>query len=129
MRYAFIREHTKEFKVLSMCRVLKVHRSGFYKWLLIPKSKRQQDDEKLIVESQHFFQESHESYGSPRIHHDLLEIGIRCGRKRVERLMRQTKLRAVRSYKSKHKRYLKPSLTSRNLLKKNSPPSQPMKNG
>lgn len=33
MKYAFIREHLHEFRVCAMCRVLGVHRSGFYAWL------------------------------------------------------------------------------------------------
>lgn len=116
MRYAFIKEHRREFRVRSMCRVLRVVPSGFYKWLLSPKSRRQQDDEKLLVEIRHFFKESDSSYGSPRIHDDLSDIGIHCGRKRVERLMRLDKLRAIRTYKRKYQRYLKPSVLSPNLL-------------
>ena len=48
MRYAFIKDYRLEFRVRSMCRVLKVVPSGFYKWLLTPKSRRQLDDEKLF---------------------------------------------------------------------------------
>ena len=101
-----------------MCRILKVQRSGFYKWLLTPKSKRQLEDEKLLLEIRHFFKESDSNYGSRRIHTDLLEAGIRCGRKRVERLMRLAKLRAVRTYKQRHRRYFKPSVVSPNLLER-----------
>lgn len=116
MRYAFIKEHTVEFRVSSMCRVLRVQRSGFYKWLLKPKSERQLADEKLMGEIRHFFAESDESYGSPRIHRDLQESGIRCGRKRVERLMRQDKLRAARAYKQRRWRLSKPATLSPNRL-------------
>lgn len=116
MRYAFIKDHTLEFRIVPMCRALKVHRSGYYKWLLAPKSKRQIEDEKLTAEIGHFFRESEESYGSPRIHRDLLESGIRCGRKRVERLMRKCKWKAARTYKQRRWRRLKPSTVSPNLL-------------
>ena len=34
-------------------------------------------------------QRSHATYGSPRVQVELRETGTRCGRKRVERLMRQ----------------------------------------
>ena len=105
-----------EFRVSPMCRVLRVQRSGFYKWLLEPKSNRQIEDEKLTGEIRHFFAESDESYGSPRIHRDLLESGIRCGRKRVERLMRQDKLRAARAYKQRRWRFSKPATLSPNRL-------------
>lgn len=33
MKYAFIRAHQAEFRVRAMCRVLRVHLSGFYAWL------------------------------------------------------------------------------------------------
>ena len=118
MRYAFIRDHKGEFRVLSMCRVLRVQRSGFYKWLLTPKSPRCSEDEKLLVEIKHFFKESDDSYGSPRIHTDLRGSGIRCSRKRVERLMRLGKLRAIRTYKQRRMRYFKPSVVSPNLLER-----------
>ena len=35
-------------------------------------------------------------YGSPRIHRDLREAGMLCGKKRVARLMQVAKLRSVR---------------------------------
>jgi hypothetical protein len=38
---------------------------------------------------------SRETYGSLRIHAQLSALGTRCGRKRVERLMRQARLRAA----------------------------------
>lgn len=116
MKYAFIRDYRPEFKVCSMCRVLRVQRSGFYKWLVMPKSNRQIADEKLTEDIRHFFKESDETYGSPRIHADLQESGVRCGKKRVERLMRLSKLKALRTYKQRRRRYGMPSTVSPNLL-------------
>lgn len=45
--------------------------------------------------------ESRARYGSPRIHDELSDQGIHCGRKRVERLMRQEKLKAKAGRKFK----------------------------
>lgn len=117
MRYAFIKDHRQEFAVKPMCRVLRVQKSGFYKWLANPESRRRQEDEKLLGEIRHFFNDSDSTYGSPRIHEDLREAGFRCGRKRVERLMREDGLVAERTYKRRRHRYFKPSVVSPNLLK------------
>ena len=38
MKYAFIRDHRGEFRVVLMCGVLQVSRSGFYGWLTRPAS-------------------------------------------------------------------------------------------
>lgn len=118
MRYAFIRDHRQEFSVQPMCRILKVQRSGFYKWLAVPESSREQEDKKLLGEIRHFFKDSDSTYGSPRICEDLREAGFRCGEKRVARLMREDGLVAERTYKRRRHRYFKPSVVSPNLLKR-----------
>ena len=99
MKYAFIREHRKVFPVASMCRVLRVHRSGFYAWSRQPLSARAREDERLAGMIRSAYANSGGIYGGPRIHRDLGEWGVRCGQKRVARLMRQEKLRALRGYK------------------------------
>ena len=49
MKYAFIQAHRTEFHLTSMCRVLKVHRSGYYAWLHEPLSPRAKANEALTV--------------------------------------------------------------------------------
>lgn len=44
MKYAFMQAHRAEFGVRAMCRVLRIHVSGFYAWLKEPLSRRAQDD-------------------------------------------------------------------------------------
>ena len=44
MRYAFVAEHRPVFSIRSMCRMLRVHPSGFYAWLKKPFSKRAVED-------------------------------------------------------------------------------------
>lgn len=82
-----------------MCRVLRVTRSGFYAWLREPLSARAIEDKRLLrlIEESHMA--SGRSYGSPRVFDDLKELGERIGRKRVERIMRAHRIRAVRGYK------------------------------
>jgi putative transposase len=73
-----------------LCRVLGVSRSGFHAWERRPPSERQLADAWLLKQIRDIHQANRNVYGSPRIHADLrLDRGIRVGRKRVERLMRE----------------------------------------
>lgn len=76
-----------------LCRVLDVSVSAYYAWRKRQPSRRQQEDERLSETIQRVHAESHKRYGSPRVHAELQAQGIRCGRKRVARLMRQAGLR------------------------------------
>ena len=49
---------------------------------------------RLLVTIKAIHAESKRRYGSPRVHRKLRELGIRCGQKRVARLMHQHGLRA-----------------------------------
>jgi len=82
-----------------MCRVLRVHRSGFYAWIKNPLSARSKEDLRLLPLIRTAYDESDGIYGSPRIYNDLRESGERCGKKRVARIMRQHKSKAERGYK------------------------------
>lgn len=71
------------------CRVLRVSRSGFYAWKSRPPSKRARADEELTVTIVRIHRDSRTSYGARRVHAELrLGLQIRCGKKRVARLMR-----------------------------------------
>jgi putative transposase len=48
-----------------MCRVLKVHRSGYYAWLHEPQSPRAKANEALTVQIREFFDQSMRIYGKP----------------------------------------------------------------
>jgi putative transposase len=80
--------------VVSMCRVLRAHRSGYYAWLKEPMSNREKEDQRLVGLIREFHEASDRSYGSPRITRDLREMGEHCGKHRVARLMKQEGLRA-----------------------------------
>jgi putative transposase len=111
-------EHQGLFRLSSMCRVLRIQRSGYYAWKATPKSARTLTDESLMADTRKSFEESQGIYGSPRIHCDLREAGIACGEKRVARLMRQAQLRSVRGYKRPRYRVGIPSTTAPNLLQR-----------
>jgi putative transposase len=71
-----------------LCRLLGASPSGFYASLKRPKSKRAQDDEKLLKRIREIHLGSRNSYGAPRILAELRDEGIRVGKKRVQRLMK-----------------------------------------
>lgn len=101
MRYAFIRAHQKEFATRNLCRMMRVHRSGYYAWIKQPKSARQKDNERLLGLIKQFWLESGCVYGYRKIHQDLREHGETCGKNRIARLMNQAGLKAQVGYNRK----------------------------
>ncbi|MGS2620203.1 IS3 family transposase [Micromonospora sp. LZ34] len=70
--------------------------SGYYDWRGRPVSPREAADQALGELIGEIHQMSRGTYGSPRVHAELrLAAGVRCGRKRVERLMRHAGLQGV----------------------------------
>ena len=94
MRFAFVHAEKADVSIATLCRTLKVSRSGFYAWLARPESAHAQQDRHLRVRVRASFDASKKRYGSPRVWEDLREEEIRISRKRVVRLMQQDGLRA-----------------------------------
>ena len=84
-----------EYSVRRMCELLDVSTSGYYAWLRRPVSRRTVADRALTDEIIESWQRSRRSYGVPRIHADLADLGIGVGRKRVARLMRTAGIQGV----------------------------------
>ena len=117
MKYAFIKAHRNEFSVRAMCRVLKVHVSGFYAWLkngLSGQAKRRRRLTGLIKQS---WLESGCVYGYRKIHHDMLSLGEPCAPNTVAKLMKNEGLRAQVGYKRRPGKYgAKPAIAAANQL-------------
>jgi putative transposase len=80
----------------TMCRVLKISRSGYYAWCDRPMSARARRDLWLTEKIEEIHRRSRGVYGSPMIHAELADdYGVRVGRKRVARLMREAGLRGA----------------------------------
>jgi putative transposase len=75
-----------------MCRVLGVSQSGFFAWQERPVSHRQQQDIVYLAHIRTAFALSNGTYGSPRMHRDLVDEGHEIGRHRTARLMRENQL-------------------------------------
>jgi len=102
-----------------MCRVLRVHRSGFYAWLMDPQSDRAKDDLRLVERIRTVHEEYSGTYGSPRICKELREQGEGCSENRVAKLMKANSIKAERRYRRPRYRYSKPSLLTPNTLNRN----------
>lgn len=86
--------HRGEFRIGTMCEVLRVSRSGYYAWRRRPRSQRDETNAALTETIRDLHEESRRIYGSPRIYAALRRRGIACGRHRVARLMREEGIRS-----------------------------------
>lgn len=96
MKYAFMRDHAKQFRIARLCRVLGVSRSGYYEWLNRPESARSAEDRQLLDIIRAVHKRSREAYGAYKTWQVLRRQGIACGRHRVARLRRQNGIEALR---------------------------------
>ena len=122
MRFRFIATERASFPVRALCRVVGVSASGFYAWLRRgPGSDRCEGaaDRGLRARVGAIFAASRGTYGSPRVHAELRARGVRVGRNRVARLMREGGLsatirrRAPRTTDSRHDHPVAPNLLGR----------------
>lgn len=77
-----------------MCRVFGVSSAGYYAWLGRPASQRAVEDVALVEKIRTVHHDSHQTYGSPRVHAVLRQQGEPVSRRRVERLMRTQGIKA-----------------------------------
>lgn len=96
MKYAFIRQHENEFRVVRMCSVLQVSRSGYYHWVDRPESRRAREDRVLLEHIRRVHLQSRRAYGAVKTWRELCAQGVACGKHRVARLRRQEGIEAQR---------------------------------
>ncbi len=71
-----------------MCEVLEVSRSGFYAWRSRPESGRSKYHRELVAEVRRIHADRDmKSYGSPRVHKELVARGKTCSENTVAKLM------------------------------------------
>jgi len=99
VRYEFIHAHRADYPISRMCAVLAVSPSGYYAWCTRPVSSQAQANAMLLTEIQAVHRTSRQTYGSPRVHADLVARGFSVSKKRVARLMRMASIRARRKTK------------------------------
>ena len=98
----FIDTYRPRFGVEQLCRVLGMPLSTYYyhRARLARPVERREQDRQLLEQITAIWTESRFTYGSPRVHAQLARQGVRVGRKRVERLMREAGLRGA--YRSRY---------------------------
>ncbi len=119
MRFRFIDAEKANYPINLMCKCLSVSRSGYYAWRGRAPSARRREDERLKPKIVASHKASRGTYGSPRIHQDLVEDGEQVSRKRVHRLMGELQLEGVQKRRfrattdSKHGLPVAPNLLMR----------------
>jgi transposase InsO family protein len=96
--------------VTVLCRVLKVTRAAFYKWLGRKPSQTETRQKQIVTEIRQIHAlPRHQDYGSPRIHRKLVSQGTHVSRNTVAKLMNRHDIRArnqrkfrVRTTDSRH---------------------------
>lgn len=99
MRFHFIREHDREFRVAAMCRVLSVSRSGYYGWRTRPASARTKTNARLLQHIRAIHVSSRENYGAVKTWEELTQAGESCGLNRVARLRQAHGIEAKRMHR------------------------------
>jgi transposase InsO family protein len=125
MKYAFIQRNRRVWPISVQCRVLRVSVSGYHEHLVRRRDivqRRHLSDEALLVHIRAVYAENRGAYGWPRIWRQLRAQGIRVGKQRVQRLMRQHGIRArgkrrfrIATTDSRHGLPIAPNLVDRNF--------------
>ena len=95
MRFQFISVEKANFSVTDLCTALNVSTSGYYAWCKRETCQRKNEDKQLLKVIRSIFNSNLETYGSPRVHDTLKDLGHKVGDNRVARIMRENGL-AVR---------------------------------
>jgi len=89
VRFEFVSAQKAHFTVTDLCNALEVSTSGYYAWCKREPCQRELDDAQLLELIKELFKTHRETYGSPRIHDALKDLGHQVGVNRVARLMRE----------------------------------------
>jgi putative transposase len=85
-------EEAAGHSVKHCCELFKVSRAAYYERKQDVPSQRELTDTELTEKITAVHTESKGTYGSPRVHQELVKRGVACGRRRVRRLMRRAGL-------------------------------------
>ncbi|MBY0138594.1 IS3 family transposase, partial [Paracoccus yeei] len=92
MKFAFIDAEKASFPISRMCHVLGVSQSGFFAWQERPACRHQQQDMVYLAHIRTAFALSNGTYGSPRMHRDLVDEGHEIGRAVLRKTLRRAQV-------------------------------------
>lgn len=121
MRFEFVRSQKKAWPISLMCSVLCVSRSGYFAWLKRLPSKRYQERESLKPLVQNIQENHRNSCGSRRMADKLRQAGVKTGRYKAAKLMKDANAPFVPARKfrvttdSNHSFQIQPNLLQRDF--------------
>jgi transposase InsO family protein len=126
VKYAFIRQHSNDFPVKDLCRMLSVQRSAYYDWRAQPGKVVPPQELVLRRRMKALFAASRGSLGSRTMMRNLREEGFEIGRDKTRRLMKRLGLKVKRKRKYKVTTDSKHNLpVANNVLNREFSPSAP----
>ncbi|OJX03735.1 MAG: hypothetical protein BGO76_00220 [Caedibacter sp. 38-128] len=96
----------------QMAQVLGVSRSRYYDFIKRSPSKRELENTETVKRMRTIFEESRETYGSPRIHAELCAQGTPCSRVKVAQLMQKNDIQA-----KMYRKFVKTTKRSENITR------------
>jgi len=94
VKYACIESYRYEYRIVMMCRILSVSRSGFHAWCKRPESRQRQRRALVGQDVESTYIRLKKRYGAPRLVVELNQSGIDCSLNHVADLLRERGLRA-----------------------------------
>lgn len=133
MKYAFIERHRKDWPVTIQCSVLDVSVNGYRKYLQRQRASnvpsalgRRVPDMALLAHIRALHGEMRGAYGWPRMWRELKARGVRVGKERVRKMMKDNDIRARAKRKFKATTDSNHNLpVCKNVLNRNFKPERP----
>ncbi|MCP4244893.1 MAG: IS3 family transposase [bacterium] len=124
VRFEFIHEKKAVFPLTVLCSVMRVSRSGYYRWLGSEPSERQLREERRVMRIRAVYNKSRRTYGSPRVCAELRKKGEVISPKTVAKIMKnegicaRPKRKFKRTTDSRNTKRIAPNLLERDFTAK-----------
>jgi len=110
----------KGYPIITLCDILELNRSSYYKWLHRDQSTQEAKDKDLIDKMCILYQDSNGIFGYRRMQMNLKRrFSLHCNKKRVYRVMRAIGMKSVIRRKRPNYTRSTPEITAENILNRN----------